>query len=449
MFVFKHAFLNLKRHTWRYLLVGIILFLLILGTVVTSTVYTSAKVFAKNYSKQFMTLVTILEPDLSSLTHEKKLTKEQYLKFGESKYVNGTRMAANFPVSFDTLKTNSESSPLQVQKMDGDEVKENYYPSIASWFGVDTQELKTEFLQGDMEISTGRANLKMNECLISAELAKLNQLKIGDSIQVTVIGNQVPEKKALVIAGIYQPKEQTASKEVNELMRIQGNNIYTNLETVQATKSFEEYGYNNVAYELKNRSDFDAFLKELQKKGLPDEYHVMTNEANMDMLLSPVNGVGTLSGTILLGFMIFGNFSLALFSIRKFKQEQTDIYVLRNIGITKSQLIQSRLIELGVSTIISFSLAFMTARLVTQPIADWQLKNQKQMMGNVAQLFSVMDNGKVESITTIPMILTNYSFVFMIGITSLFLMTIISIEAYKIFKFEPIEFLLERNIDES
>lgn len=232
-------------------------------------------------------------------------------------------------------------------------------------------------------------------------------------------------------------------------MHIQENNIYTNLETVQATKSFEEYGYNNVAYELKNRSDFDAFLKELQKKGLPDEYHVMTNEANMDMLLSPVNGVGTLSGTILLGFMIFGNFSLALFSIRKFKQEQTDIYVLRNIGITKSQLIQSRLIELGVSTIISFSLAFTTARLVTQPIADWQLKNQKQMMGNVAQLFSVMDNGKVESITTIPMMLTNYSFVFMIGITSLFLMTIISIEAYKIFKFEPIEFLLERNIDES
>lgn len=194
MFVFKHAFLNLKRHTWRYLLVGIILFLLILGTVVASTVYTSAKVFAKNYSKQFMTLVTILEPDLSSLTHEKKLTKEQYLKFGESKYVNGTRMAASFPVSFDTLKTNSESSPLQVQKMDGDEVKENYYPSIASWFGVDTQELKTEFLQGDMEISAGRANLKMNECLISAELAKLNQLKIGDSIQVTVIGNEVPEK---------------------------------------------------------------------------------------------------------------------------------------------------------------------------------------------------------------------------------------------------------------
>ncbi|MGX7265721.1 ABC transporter permease [Enterococcus crotali] len=446
MFVFKHAFLNLKRNTWNYILVGIILFLLILSSMVTNTMYTSAKLFAKNYSKQFTMLVTILESGLSNLTHEEKLTKEQYLKFGESAYVNNIQMTASVPVSFETLKTVATASP--VRRVEDDVLTQTSYQTAANWFGAGATELTKHLSESGMEISAGSTNLKRNECLISEALAQMNQLKIGDSIQVTVTGNEQVEKQTLVIAGMYRPKKQTQSNGASEWMNIQENDVFTNWETLHAIKNFNRFGYSSVSYELKKTDDFDAFLKEIQAKGLPSEYQVMTNEANMQMLLSPVNGLGTLAGTILLGLLLFGNFSVALFSIRTFKQKQTEICVMRNIGITQKQLISSRLIELIVVTVFSFSFALLIAKWIVQPIADWQLKNQKLVMGNVDQLFSVMGSGETKAITSIPMVINNDAILMMIGIACFFLITIISVESYKIFKFEPIDFLLERNINE-
>lgn len=122
--------------------------------------------------------------------------------------------------------------------------------------------------------------------------------------------------------------------------------------------------------------------------------------------------------------------------------------MLRNIGITKAQLIKSRIIELLIVTMVSFAFAFLTASWIVQPIADWQLMNQRVVMGNVDQLFSVVSNGTNETITSIPMKFNHVSFISMIGIISLYFITIITVYSYKLFKFETIEFLLERNLDE-
>lgn len=448
MFVLKHAFLNLRRHSWKCLVVCIFLFLLILGIIVTETIYTSAKRFTSDYSQQFSTVATVIEPDLSNSTHEKKLTKEQYLKFGESKYVNSVKMMASIPISFNTLKPIEIPSPIQFQKLEGNELEKSFYQVSANWFGVGPQDLVKELAESGMEISAGNSTLKMNECVVSSEFAQLNELKIGDSIQVTVTGNEKLAPQTLSIAGIYQPKKTAKIVGTSEFMVIQSNDIFTNWETIHAVENFDQVGYNNVSYELKNQNDFDRFLKEMETKGLPSEYQVMTNEANLKMLLSPVNGVGTLAGTILLGIFIFGNFGLALFSLRQFRQRQAEICVLRNLGITKKQLIKSRLLELLIVTGFSFGIALLVTNWIVQPIADWQLLNQKMWMGNVDQLFSNMPNGKTETIKSIPMMLNKRSFFNTLGITSLFLMTITAIDSYQLFKFEPLEFLLERNVDE-
>ncbi|PZL74801.1 ABC transporter permease [Enterococcus plantarum] len=448
MFVFKHAFLNLRRHIWNYLLVGIMLFLLILGTMVTSTLYSSAKLFTQHYSNQFKTIVTILEPDLSNISHEKKLTKEQYVKFGKSKYVNGMKMIENTPISFETLTTIPSPSMVQFQESEGNELEENYNQDLANWLGAESDSLVKELAENGLDISAGSTVLKDNECLVSNEFAELNQLKIGDSIQVILTGNEKKARQSLVIAGMYQPNEQVQSDGASQLVGGQGNDIFTNWETLHAMEKDDQFVYNSVSYELTSMAIFEDFFDEIKTKGLPSEYQVMTNEANMKLLLSPVNGTGTLSGTILLSFLIFGNFGLALLSIRLFRQKQTEIYVLRNIGITKQQIIKSRLIELVVVASFSFTFALIATKFIVQPIADWQLSSQRQLMGNVDQLFSFVASEKNESIASIPMVFNANSFITFIGVTCLFLITIMSIDSYKVFKFEPIEFLLERNLDE-
>lgn len=448
MFVFKHAILNLRRHIWSYILISIVLFLLILGTMVTNTIYTSAELFIDRYSKKFMTSVTILEPDLSNTPHEKKLTKEQYIKFGDSKYVNGMKMVGNTPISFENLKTIALPSPVQFQELEGAENEKNYYQAIANWFGAQPADLSKEISERGMEISEGSIDLSQNQCIVSSELAQLNQLKIGDAIQVVLTGNEKMEKQTLIIAGIYQPKKQGQAGSGSQLMNAQGNDIFTNWQTLHDMENFDYLGYNSVSYELKNIVTFDKFLKEIKEKGLPNDYQVVTNEANMKLFLSPVNGVKTVAGSMLVGFLIFGNFGLALFSIGKFRQRQTELYILRNIGITNKQIIKSLAIELGVVISVCFSLAFMATKWLVQSIADWQLGNQKQLMGNVDQLFSLMASEKNEFIPSIPMVINAHSFLVLLGMTSVFFITIISIDSYKIFKFDPIEFLLERNLDE-
>ncbi|EPI11637.1 ABC transporter permease [Enterococcus faecalis] len=451
MFVLKHAFLNLRRPSWKSLVICIMLFLLTLGIIVTETIYTSARRFTSDYSQQFSTVATVIEPDLSNSTHEKKLTKEQYLKFGESKYVNSVKMMASIPISFNTLKPIEIPNPIQFQKLEIDELEKSFYQTAqatTNWFGLGPQDMVKELAESGMEISTGNLTLKMNECLLSSEFVQLNELKIGDSIQVTVTGNEKMAPQTLSIAGIYQPNKTAKIVGTSEFMESQRNDIFTNWETIHAVENFNQVGYNNVSYELKNQNDFDRFLKEMKTKGLPSEYQVMTNETNLKMLLSPVNGVGTLAGTILLGIFIFGNFGLALFSLRQFRQRQAEICVLRNLGITKKQLIKSRLLELLVVAGFNFGIALLVTNWIVQPIADWQLLNQKMLMGNVDQLFSNMPSGKNGTIKSIPMMLNKLSFFNTFGITSLFLMTIISIDSYQLFKFEPLEFLLERNVYE-
>lgn len=448
MFVFKHAILNIGRHIWNYLLVGIILFLLILGTIVTNTIYTSAKLFANNYSKQFTTLVTILEPGLRNSTHEEKLTKEQYLKFGESDYVKGMNIVGNIPVSFEELKTIENKTPTQLDLSENILLEKDFFQATASLFGIEPTQMAKELAGNQMEIYKGTSNLKLDEGLISKELAKLNQLQIGDSIQVLITENEKIEKKKLTIAGIYQPRNDIKPSDSSQMMMIQGNDIFASWETLQTMETFKHIGDKNASYELKSKDNFHEFVKEMQGKGLPNDYQVITNETSMEILLNPVNGMGTMSGTILLGFLIFGDFSLIILSIWKFRQTQTEICVLRNSGITKKLLIQSKVIEWLLVSGVCFSLALLSAIFIVQPLADGQLMYQQQLAGNLNQLFIAVYSGESETINSIPMIMNGASIVRLLAITSLFWMTIVSIDSYKIFKFEPIEFLLERNIDE-
>lgn len=448
MFVLKHAFLNLKRHSWNYLIVCIILFVLILGIMVTNTIYTSTKVFANGYSEKFPVIVSVLEPDLSNITSDKKLTKEQYLKFGESKYVAEVKMVASVPILLNTLKTIVMPSTNQFKKLEGNEGVSNFYQATVKWLGASPDNIIAELNDINMEITVGSSKLNLNECLISNELAQLNKLKTGDTIQITVIGDEITECQTLTIAGIYQLRKKVQSVDSRELMMTHENNIFTNLETIHAMENFGRLGYNNISYKLKSLKDLDCFLEEMKKKGWPSDYQLMTNEVILEILLSPIGGVGTLSVTILLGFFVFGNYILVLFSLRIFRQRQIELCVLCNHGIKKKQLIECYMVELFVVAGVSFIIALVATKRVVQPIANWLLQNQKILIGNIDQLFSGISKENVETINSIPMVFTKGTLVNTLGLTALFLITIISIVSYKVFKFEPVEFLLERKIDE-
>lgn len=447
MFVFKHACLNLRRRKGSYLLIGLILFLFIWVTMVMSTIYNSAKQFTDGYSKQFNLVATIFNTDLDNSMHGKKLTKEQYLKFGESKYVKAMQIVANLPVVFDELTTDGQNS-RNVATTGTYSAPLDTFQAITALTGLTNQDLEKQLAKSNQKISEGQGTLKLNECLISDELAQINQLNIGDKIAFTVIEGNQSEKQELTIAGIYQQEKKDTVKPASGFATNQENQIFTSIETITAVKDFDKYGYTSASYDLENIAVFQNFDKELRKKGLPDEFQISTNEDNLKLMLNPVNGLKTMAGIILLGLLLVGSFSLIFLSARRFKKFSPEITVMRTIGISKKELMVSHLIELIVVILIAFSIAFISTQFTVQPLADWQLDKQNQLSPEITQLISLLNTANAKEISTIPMMINLTVVLETIGAALSFVMIILAVDGYKLFKFEPIEFMLERTFDE-
>lgn len=447
MFVFKHACLNLRRRKGSYLLMGITLLLFIWVMMMMITVYNSAKQFTDAYSKQFNLVATIYNTDLDNSMHEKKLTKEQYLKFGESRYVKAMQMVANLPVIFDELTTEGQNS--ENVAITGTYASQlDTIQATAVLTGLDNMDLEKQLDKSNQKIIEGQDTLKLNECLVSDELARINQLKIGDKIAFTVIGEKQSEKQELTIAGIYQQKKEEDAKQASGFSVTQENQIFTTIETLTAVKDFDKYGYTSTSYDLENSATLQKFEKELREKGLPDEFQISTNEDNLKLMLNPVNGIKTMTGIILLGFLSVGSFSLIFLSVRRFKKITPEITVMRNIGISKKELMLSHLIELMVVTFIACGIALLLTNFTVQPFADWQLDKQNQLSPEIMQLISLLNTANAKEISTIPMIINVTIVIETLGAALSFLLIILAVDGYKLFKFEPIEFMLERNFDE-
>ncbi|MDA9471716.1 ABC transporter, permease protein [Enterococcus sp. 5H] len=426
---------------------GITLLLLIWVMMMMITVYNSAKQFTDAYSKQFNLVATIFNTDLDNSMHEKKLTKEQYLKFGESKYVKAMQMVANLPVIFDELTTEGQNS--QNVAITGTYASQlDAIQATAVLTGLDNMDLEKQLDKSNQKIIEGQDTLKLNECLISVEVARINQLKIGDKIAFTVIGGNQSEKQELTVAGIYQQKKEDAVKPASGFSATQENQIFTTMETLTAGKDFDKYGYTSTSYDLENSATLQKFEKELREKGLPDELQIATNEDNLKLMLNPVNGIRMMTGIILLGFLFISSFSLIFLSVRRFKKITPEITVMRNIGISKKELMLSHLIELIVVTFIACSIAFLLTKFTVQPFADWQLNKQNQLSPEITQLISLLNTANAKEISTIPMIINVTIVIETLGVALSFLMIILTVDGYKLFKFESIEFMLERNFDE-
>ena len=447
MFVFKHACLNLRRRKGSYLLMGIALLLFMWVMMVMFTVYNSAKQFTDTYSKQFNLVATIFNTDLDNSMHGKKLTKEQYLKFGESKYVKAMQMVANLPVIFEELTTEGQNSEnLAITRTYASQL--DTVQATAVLMGIDTKELKEQLVKSNQKIIEGREILKLNECLISDEFARTNQLKIGDKIAFKVIEENQSEEQALTIVGIYQTKKEDAAKQTSGFSVTQENQIFTTVETLTAVNNFDKNGYTSASYDLENRTIVQKFEKELREKGLPDEFQLSTNEDNLKLMLNPVTGIKTMTGIILVGFLFMGSFSLIFLSVRRFKKISPEIIVMRNIGISKKELMLSHLIELMVVTLIACGIAFLLTMFTVQPFADWQLDKQNQLSPEITQLIRLLNTTNAKEISTIPMIINVIIVMETLGVAFSSLMIVLAVDAYKLFKFESIEFMLERNFDE-
>lgn len=81
MYVLRHAFANLKRNRGRNILLGIVIFLIIILTAISTILHATSTLIIQNYKDRFGSEVQLQNMDTA---HTSALSMEQLLSFSTS-----------------------------------------------------------------------------------------------------------------------------------------------------------------------------------------------------------------------------------------------------------------------------------------------------------------------------------------------------------------------------
>jgi ABC-type ATPase involved in cell division len=198
----------------------------------------------------------------------------------------------------------------------------------------------------------GEMPQNVNECIVSKELADLNNLKVGDKIKLklSIISLENNEQKVmninveLTITGIYLDATEayTSQFKISSLNR--RNEVLTTLDTM--INSFGNIMRVNAKYYLKKPSLLKDFEAELRAKGLDEYYLVSTDEAGYQKVVGPVEGLKKISLTFMIIVLIFGAVILMALSSIAVRERKYEIGVLRAMGMKKKKVALGLWIEM-------------------------------------------------------------------------------------------------------
>lgn len=313
-----------------------------------------------------------------------------------------------------------------------------------------------------------------NECIISKELADLNNLKVGDKINfvssVIVTKDSAPsvitsmeEAKELLkvenfnaeltITGIYLDgtEEYSASFRIPSLNR--RNEILTTLDTL--LNNFGSMIRLNAKFYLKHPSMLKDFDAELRAKGLSEYYLVSTDEVGYQKVVGPVEGLKKVSLTFMIIVMIFGAVILMVLSSIAIRERKYEIGVLRAMGMKKGKVALGLWLEMVIVTALCLIIGLGIGSAAAQPVSDMllaeQIENTKMVAQQerpvVRQLETPLERGQQQLVPLEQVdISVGLDTIIEMTVIALFLASIASVAAIaKITKYEPIKILMERN----
>jgi len=464
MYIIKNAIKNIARNKGRNIFIAIIIFTIIAASVVAIIINSTTGKIIEDYKSRFGSEVDI-SMDMEKLITENEgaggqinldtsqfITTKQYIDFGQSKYIKSFYLASSLDTSSSTLKALDEDAEMSGTMVGGP--ADFKMPTIRLIGNTDINQL-SEFEDGTRKIAEGRMYENQNECIVSEEFAELNNITIGQEIEVDDISATETASMKLKVVGIYADYTKAYP---NEFMKIaflnRRNEILMSFDTLSSIT--EGVGLQTAAkYFLKEPSMLDAFENETRELGLGDYYNVTTDEASYNKIVGPVLGLSKIAFTFLFIVIILGSIILILLSTLSIRERKYEIGVLRAMGMKKKSVVLGLLSEMIIITTICLCLGLSIGAIVAQPVADTLLDKQVEIAEQAAEATNINKGMMIigpddisddaEPLKDIDVSLDIQAILQIIGI-SLLLAGVSSIAGIShITKYEPIKILSERS----
>ncbi|NFD77920.1 FtsX-like permease family protein [Clostridium botulinum] len=470
MYILKNALKNLTRNKGRNILLCIIMTAILSSVAISVIINTTSSEIVKNYKDKFGAEVYI-QTDMKKLKEAIQSGKSDSNKgtgvtnnlvrdLAKSEYLKETKMETKYCGVSDNLKAldQDEDNSQIVGAGSGQGIDMPNLPVV----GNDKIENLEDFSKGNRKIIDGKMYSKKEEAIVSEEFAKLNNLKVGDTIEVENTNkSEKYDPLKLKISGIYQ--DLTTDKEDQQgfmpkmAITNKRNEILTSLDTLdsynQKVKKDKDLFIIEARFFLKDPDLLSKFDKEAHEKGLSDMANVSTDKGNYDSIVKPVEGLQKISNVIMTLVLVFGGSVLILISILGIRERKYEIGVLRAMGMKKGKIALGIMFETLSIIVISLVCGLSIGSFSAQPISNILMKNQLKVQSeamndgfaNIASIGSNITDATNATLTNLNVSLTGSAILAIIAIALLLGAISIGIGVIYIMRYEPMKILSERN----
>lgn len=232
--------------------------------------------------------------------------------------------------------------------------------------GVNETDKVSDFSSGTSKISKGSgitSSTEDNSAVISSDLAKANNLSVGDSFTVKATVNGTETSYTLKVVGIYKSSSTATSAQLQNNASNPQNNIYTTISTANTMKG-ESDTLDSAVFTLSNPAKMASFVKAVKKDIDTEKYSVVSSDEIYQQMLQPLNNISAIAKNIVILVAVAGSVILTLIIILSIRERRYEIGVLMSLGEQRLKIIGQFFMELFMVTLVSLCVATVAGNYV-------------------------------------------------------------------------------------
>lgn len=323
--------------------------------------------------------------------------------------------------------------------------------------GYSSYEAMTDFVSGTYKITEGEmiTDFESLECVISSELATLNEVTVGSKI---TFKNPTNSEKTyeFTVTGIYTDNSNT--DDTKNMYSASANKIITGSGVIDLLVQDDSTLVTAItpSFIMKSKDMIESFTEEVKQKGLNEYYTINTNLEELKNATTSIENVKTFATTFLIITLIISGVVLFVINMINIRERKYEIGVFRTIGVSKFKLTMQFVLELLIVSIIMLIIGAVCGSYLSKPIGNMLLQNEiedaqlqeqeiSNNFGKGAMDMRFNGNKQIEEISTIDAVVDMNVVIELLGIGML--LTLISSLAsmISIQRFSPLTILKERS----
>lgn len=427
MFILKNAFINIKRNKMRNVLLGLIFVVIASILSITFAIKKSANDIVESYESKNNIEANISmnrqklmeniskensqEDKIDAFNNIENLTIEEITNYANSVYVSSYYYTYNLRVDAknlteatdslvkETTETRTETKKFPDAPFGGNReneerktitkkteriYNEKSEEGAFNLIGYSDTQSMSDFINGKYKITSGSVNddFESDTCVISSELAEINNLNVNDKITIVDPKNSKKTYK-LTITGIYE-EDSSSANDMSKMFSDSANTIITNSTVVEKILNANSKLNATVTptFILTSSDVVDAFSKEVSEKGLSEYYTVTTNKDEIEKNLSSIKNLKNFANTFLIITMVIGASILVLINSLIIRERKYEIGVLRTIGMKKILVSLQFVVEIFIVAICSFIIGTGIGSTLSVGVANNLLKEEISSSNN-------------------------------------------------------------------